>query len=158
MYHIFCIHSSVEGHLDSFQLLAIINKAAICIFLQLTLISLIIIFLFKFGQSEENRLENIHHFLLDIFFICTSPIPPPPASMRVLPLLTHPPSHSRLFALASNTLRPKGHLPSAQSNGWLLLYLSGSGRASQETAISGFHQQALPGIHNSFWVWWLYMG
>jgi hypothetical protein len=28
MDHIFCIHSSIEGHLDSFQLLAIINKAA----------------------------------------------------------------------------------------------------------------------------------
>ena len=28
MYHIFCINSSVEGHLGSFQLLAIINKAA----------------------------------------------------------------------------------------------------------------------------------
>jgi hypothetical protein len=28
MYHIFCIHSSVERHLGSFQLLAIINKAA----------------------------------------------------------------------------------------------------------------------------------
>jgi len=28
MNHIFCIHSSVEGHLGSFQLLAIINKAA----------------------------------------------------------------------------------------------------------------------------------
>jgi hypothetical protein len=28
MYHIFCIHSSVEGHLGSLQLLAIINKAA----------------------------------------------------------------------------------------------------------------------------------
>ena len=28
MYHIFYIHSSVEGHLGSFQLLAIINKAA----------------------------------------------------------------------------------------------------------------------------------
>ena len=28
MYHIFCIHSSVEGYLGSFQLLAIINKAA----------------------------------------------------------------------------------------------------------------------------------
>jgi hypothetical protein len=28
MYHIFCIHSSVEGRLGSFQLLAIINKAA----------------------------------------------------------------------------------------------------------------------------------
>jgi hypothetical protein len=26
MYHIFCIHSSVEGHLGSFQLLAIINN------------------------------------------------------------------------------------------------------------------------------------
>jgi hypothetical protein len=31
MYHIFCIHSSVEGHLGSFQLLAIINKAAMYI-------------------------------------------------------------------------------------------------------------------------------
>jgi hypothetical protein len=29
MYHIFCIHSSVEGHLGSFQLLAIINKASL---------------------------------------------------------------------------------------------------------------------------------
>ena len=28
MYHIFCIHSSVEGHLGSFQLLGIINQAA----------------------------------------------------------------------------------------------------------------------------------
>ena len=28
MYHIFCINSSVEGHLGSLQLLAIINKAA----------------------------------------------------------------------------------------------------------------------------------
>jgi hypothetical protein len=27
MYHSLCIHSSVEGHLGSFQLLAIINKA-----------------------------------------------------------------------------------------------------------------------------------
>jgi hypothetical protein len=27
MYNIFCIHSSVEGHLGSFLLLAIINKA-----------------------------------------------------------------------------------------------------------------------------------
>jgi hypothetical protein len=28
MYHIFCIHSSVVGHLGPFQLLAIINKVA----------------------------------------------------------------------------------------------------------------------------------
>jgi hypothetical protein len=31
MYHIFCIHSSIGGHLDSFQLLVIINKAAMII-------------------------------------------------------------------------------------------------------------------------------
>ena len=31
-----------------------------------------------------------------------------------------------------------------------LLYLSGTGKASQETAISGSCQQALVGIHNSF--------
>jgi hypothetical protein len=29
MYYIFCINSSVEGHLVSFQLLAIISKAAV---------------------------------------------------------------------------------------------------------------------------------
>ena len=34
------------------------------------------------------------------------------------------------------------------------LYLSGSGRASQETAISGSCQQNLVGIRNSVWVWW----
>jgi hypothetical protein len=28
MYHIFCIYSSVEGHLGSFQLLTIINRTA----------------------------------------------------------------------------------------------------------------------------------
>jgi hypothetical protein len=33
-----------------------------------------------------------------------------------------------------------------------LLYLSGTVRASQETAISESHQQALLGIHNSVWV------
>jgi hypothetical protein len=38
MYHIFCIHSSVEGHLGSFQLLAIINKAAMNIVEQVSLL------------------------------------------------------------------------------------------------------------------------
>jgi hypothetical protein len=37
------------------------------------------------------------------------------------------------------------------------LYLSGTGRVSQETAISGSCQQALVGIHNRVWVWWLYV-
>ena len=41
----------------------------------------------------------------------------------------------------------------------LPLYLSGCGRASQETAISGSClQQALLGICNSVWLWWLNMG
>ena len=39
-----------------------------------------------------------------------------------------------------------------------LLYLSGTGKASQETAISGSCKQALVGIHNTVWVWRLYMG
>jgi hypothetical protein len=38
MYHIICIPSSVEGHLGSFQLLAIINKAAINIVEQVSLL------------------------------------------------------------------------------------------------------------------------
>jgi hypothetical protein len=38
MYHIFCIHSSVEGHVGSFQLLAIINKAALNIVEYVTLL------------------------------------------------------------------------------------------------------------------------
>ena len=37
------------------------------------------------------------------------------------------------------------------------LYFSGTGRAPQETVISGSCQQALVGIHNRVWVWWLYM-
>jgi hypothetical protein len=37
----------------------------------------------------------------------------------------------------------------------LLMYLSGTGRASQDTAISDSYQQALVGIYNS--VWWLSM-
>jgi hypothetical protein len=46
--------------------------------------------------------------------------------------------------------------PHAQSNGWLqesISVLSSSGRASQETAISGSCQQVLFGIHKSVWVW-----
>jgi hypothetical protein len=40
----------------------------------------------------------------------------------------------------------------------LPLYLSGSGRASHKTSISGSCQQALLGICSSDWVWWLHMG
>jgi hypothetical protein len=40
----------------------------------------------------------------------------------------------------------------------LPLYMSGSGRASQESAISGSCQHVLLGIHNSVCICWLYMG
>jgi hypothetical protein len=40
----------------------------------------------------------------------------------------------------------------------LHLYCSGSGRVSQETYISCLCQQALLGISNSDWVWWLHVG
>jgi hypothetical protein len=36
-----------------------------------------------------------------------------------------------------------------------LLYLSGTGIASYETAISGSLQQNLAGMCNSVWIWWL---
>jgi hypothetical protein len=39
-----------------------------------------------------------------------------------------------------------------------LLYLTGTGIASQETAVSGSCRQNLAGICNSVWVWWLIMG
>ena len=39
-----------------------------------------------------------------------------------------------------------------------LLYLPGTGIASQETAISGSFQQNLVGVCNSVCVWWLIMG
>lgn len=38
------------------------------------------------------------------------------------------------------------------------LYWSGSGRASQETAVSGSCQQALLGISNTVWIWYLHVG
>jgi hypothetical protein len=63
-------------------------------------------------------------------------------------------NHISSFRSFSNLLHWGSH---AQSNGLVgfehpPLYLSGSGRASQETAISGSCQQALVGIYSSFWV------
>jgi len=39
----------------------------------------------------------------------------------------------------------------------LPLYFSCSGRVSQETAISGSCQNAILGVSNIVWVWWLYV-
>ena len=44
MNHVFCIHSSTEGHMGSFHLLAIINKAAMNILQHLSL--------FQVGESS----------------------------------------------------------------------------------------------------------
>jgi len=58
-------------------------------------------------------------------------------------------SNSSIGDLVLSSMFGCQHLP---------LYLSCSGRASQETAISGSCQHALLGIHNSVWFWCLYMG
>jgi hypothetical protein len=39
-----------------------------------------------------------------------------------------------------------------------LLYLPGTGIASQEIAILGSCQQNLDGICNNVWVWWVFYG
>jgi hypothetical protein len=80
-------------------------------------------------------------WLLLLFFLgyCYEAIPSAPSVLSLTPRLGTPCSVQWLAAS-------------------FLLYLSGSGRASQEIAISGSSQQPLLGIHNSVWVWWLYMG
>jgi hypothetical protein len=72
-----------------------------------------------------------------------------------LPLMPDKAPSSPLVLLLSP---PLGSLISVQ---WfrcehLYLYWLGSGRASQETAISNSWQQALLGISNSVWVWYLH--
>jgi hypothetical protein len=58
MYHIFCIHSSVEGHLGSFQLLTIINKAALNIVEHVSLLQV--------GTSSGNMPGEV---LLDLLVV-----------------------------------------------------------------------------------------
>ena len=51
MYHIFCIHSSVEEHLGSFQLLAIINKAAMNIVEHVSFLPV--------GTNEDQNVDTV---------------------------------------------------------------------------------------------------
>jgi hypothetical protein len=113
------------------------------------------------------------------------PIPPPSASMSVL---HYPPIHTCLIVLALDWgIKPSQDqgpplplmphkassdpsvLPPNSSIGVPVLSpmvgckhphlcWSGSGRASQQTAVSVFCQQAFLGICNSVWVWCLHVG
>ena len=62
------------------------------------------------------------------------------------------------FSLFSNSSNEDPVISPMVGYEYPLLYMSGSGRASQETAISGSCQQVLLGIHSSVWVWCLCMG
>jgi hypothetical protein len=60
MYNIFCIHSSVEGHLGSFQLLSIINKAAMNIVEHVSFLQI--------GTSSRYKVDLSSRFLCTCFF------------------------------------------------------------------------------------------
>ena len=97
MYHIFCIHSSVEGHLGSFQLLDIINKVAMNIVEHISLLQV--------GTSSGymNRrgiggssISSIFANLLikhQIDFQSGFTSLPSRQQWRSVPLLPHPPQH-----------------------------------------------------------------
>ena len=53
MHHIFCIHSSVKGQLGSFQLLTVINKAAMNIVAHVTLLPL--------GTSSDYTPKSVNY-------------------------------------------------------------------------------------------------
>jgi len=61
MNHIFCIHSSVEGHLGSFQLLATINKAAMNIVEHVSLLYVGASFGYMFMSGIAGTEKNIIH-------------------------------------------------------------------------------------------------
>ena len=64
MYHIFCIRSSVEGHLGNYQLLGIINKAMINIVEHMSLIFVGA----SFGYTPRNSLAVSSGSTMSIFF------------------------------------------------------------------------------------------
>ncbi|EAA20180.1 hypothetical protein [Plasmodium yoelii yoelii] len=59
MYHIFCIHSSVEGHLGCFQILAIINKIDMNIVEHVSLLYVGASFGYMLMNSRTGSLDSI---------------------------------------------------------------------------------------------------
>jgi hypothetical protein len=77
MYRIFCIHSSVEVHLGSFQLLAIMNKAALNIMEHVSLLHVeassgYIPWSGISGSSGSNNLNFLRYCQTDFQSGCTS--------------------------------------------------------------------------------------
>jgi hypothetical protein len=99
MYHIFCVHSSVEGHLGSFQLLDIINKVAMNIVEHVSFLSIgtssgymprrgIV------GSSGSTRSNFLRNRQTDFQSDCT--ILQSHQQWRSVPLSPHPRQHLRL--------------------------------------------------------------
>jgi len=77
MYHIFCIHSSIEGHLGSLQLQTIINKAAMSIVEHVSLSYVGASFAYMprsgiAGSSGSTICNFLRNFQTDIHSVCTS--------------------------------------------------------------------------------------
>ena len=63
MYHNFCMHSSTEGHLGSFQLLVIINRAAMNIVVHVSLLYIGV----SMGKCPEVQKLDLQVVLSPIF-------------------------------------------------------------------------------------------
>jgi len=105
MYHIFCIHYSVEGHLGSFQLLAVINKAAMNIVEHMSLLYIGASFGYMprsciTGSSGSTMFNFLRSHQTDFQSGCTSL--QSHQQWRGVPISLHPRKH--LLSLESLTL------------------------------------------------------
>jgi hypothetical protein len=100
MYHTFCSHSSVEGNLACFRLLAIINKGAVNIVEHVSLLNVgadlgympSSCIAASSGKTLSNFLRN-HHINFQSGFASLQPH----QQWRSVPLSPHPDQHLREF-------------------------------------------------------------